>query len=284
MPSVLTKTRIIAGSWKLLLLILCAGLLLSPRLKADSADDFIHESQTLIETAAPDEFQEFFKTTVPRLIDGPRPPLARYRPATDGPGTVEFGHDLRRYKTEYVVATSIIPKSQRPDFDQYMTVLTALSLANERAHFEQDRNGSFNDFFHYRAEKELNESCSLYALQQHVSDIVMFDLALKLETHFMQISSPTGLNAVSGSLDRMELLPLYREFYKAAAAKNRAAMTALLAKLYDARVKLNMSGMSECKGHQEVELPRAVIARAVEPAYPYLLPPDRKGVFPFFND
>lgn len=253
---------------------LLALLLGAPPVAASSqsGDSFIRASHTLIEDAAPSLFDDFFSKTTARLIDGQNPPLARYQPSSGG-GVVEFGHDLHRYKSEYTVATVVIPKSQRPDFDQYMVVLTALSLANEKAHFDQDQAGSLKDFFDLKAANETGKYCALYGLQQHVSDIVMLDMAIRLSDYFIKRQSAFGQNAVTAALDRMNLLPLYQEFKTAAAAKDRAAMTDILRRLKASRAAINIANLPECGPTGEAELSRAVISRAVASAYPYLLPP-----------
>lgn len=246
----------------------------SPTALADEADHYIQSSRLLIEQADPRKFDTFFAETKPKLIDGPKAPLARYNPVSDAipRGIVEFGHDLHRYKNEYTYATVTIPKSNRPSFEQYLTVLTALSLANEKAHFEQHKNGSLADFFVYRQDGNIARACALYSLQQHVSDITMLDMAFSLITHFETINSTYGVNAVLSSLDRMNLKDIYLEFYSAADHQDRAAMTNVLKRLKAARDYINLGSISVCrKTSGEVKLPDAVIARAIKPAYPYLL-------------
>lgn len=264
--------------WGLTIAMLVLSLGSAPALSSSqSGDSFIRASHTLIKDAAPLLFDTFFSKTTARLIDGQNPPLARYQPSLDG-GVVEFGHDLHRYKSEYTVATVVIPKSQRPDFDQYMVVLTALSLANEKAHFDQDQAGSLKDFFELKAANETGKYCALYGLQQHVSDIVMLDMAIRLSEYFVKRQSAFGQNAVTAALDRMELLPIYQDFKAAAAAKDRAAMTDILRRLKASRAAINIANLPECGPTGEAELSLAVISRAVAPAYPYLLPP---GSFSF---
>lgn len=256
-------------------LVLTACLLLLPLhgQAADNTAPFIHTGRVLIEKSAPGLYTDFFSKTKIRAIDTPHPPLARYRPSPYGTqGVVEFGQDLHRYKSEYTVATIVIPKPDRPAFDQYMTVLTALSLANEKAHFDQDKSGSLADFYALRADGKIGKSCALYGLQQHVSDIVMLDMAMRLENYFLRTASIFGRNAVTSALDRMELLPIYQEFAKAAAARDRLKMIAVLARLKAARASLNVAALPECGPEGSAELPRAIIERAVAPAYPYLLP------------
>jgi hypothetical protein len=256
------------------LFFLAALLVASSATQADDGKKFISASYILIEQADPETFSDFFAGTTPKLISGPVAPLARYNPvASDGVmGIVEFGNDLRRYKKEYTIATVIIPKAQRPGFDQYMTVLTALSLANEKAHFEQHKNRSLADFFVYRERGKTAQACALYALQQHASDVTMLDMAVKLLAHFKSIESDFGMNAVTAALDRMGLLQIYWDFHAAAAAKDRPAMTAALKKLKLTRDQINLNAFKECLTTSgTVTLPDAVIKRAIAPAYPYLL-------------
>ena len=266
--------------WALPVVLLALSLGSGPAVaSSQSGDSFIRASHTLIESAAPSLFDAFFSKTTARLIDGQNPPLARYQPSPKG-GVVEFGHDLHRYKSEYTIATVVIPKSQRPDFDQYMVVLTALSLANEKAHFDQDQAGSLKDFFALKAENETAKYCALYGLQQHVSDIVMLDMAIRLSDYFIKRQSAFGQNAVTAALDRMDLLPLYQEFRSAAAAKDRVKMTDILRRLKASRAAINIANLPECGPTGEAELSRAVISRAVASAYPYLLPPGSLSLAP----
>ncbi len=247
---------------------------ISPVALADDADRYIQASRVLIGQADPGKFDTFFAETTPKLIDGPKAPLARYNPVSDEVprGIVEFGHDLHRYKSEYTYATVTIPKPDRPSFEQYLTVLTALSLANEKAHFEQHKNRSLADFFVYRQDGDTSRACALYSLQQHVSDVTMLDMAVNLSSYFQSINSYYGMNAVLASLDRMNLKDIYLEFYSAADHQDRAAMTNVLKRLKAARDYINLNGMPACrKTTGEAVLPDAVIARAIEPAYPYLL-------------
>lgn len=254
--------------------LLAALLLLSSPAYADDLTRFITASHILIEESAPGKFSDFFESTKPRLIGGKNAPLARYNPvASEGiMGIVEFGNDMRRYRREYTIATVIIPKPQRPGFDQYMTVLTALNLANEKAHYEQHKNRSFADFYVYREDGDKAKACALYALQQHVSDVTMLDMALKLLGHFQKVNSDYGMNAVTAALDRMDLLQIYWKFQEAAIAKDRAAMTATLRELKSKRDKINLSGMKDCRNSSgTVSLPNSIVLRAIAPAYPYLM-------------
>lgn len=252
---------------------------------AQEHDFFISSSRQLLDHVAPGEFDSLYNQTKAFLTDGPGAPLARYRPGSDPqqPDRIEFGHDLPRYRREYTLATLVIPKPDRPSFEQYMTVLTALSLANEKAHFDQDHNRSLDDFFAYQNAGDHRRACALYGLQQHVSDIAMFDMALKLQDYFVRRNSVFGQNAVLASLDRMNLLPFYAEFRTIAAARDRAAMTRLLSRLKAARSYINMSSLKTCLPKGEARLPPSVVARAVAPAYPYLQPPYTSR-FGFLND
>lgn len=235
---------------------------------------FIRQARQLMATAQPGKFDTLFQMTQLRELKTAHPPLARYRPA-DGDtrrGFVEFGSDLRRYQDEYVYVSSIIPKVDRPDFNQYMTVLTALNLGNEYAHFIQHQNGSLDDFFEFKQDNKINQTCALYSLQQHVSDITMLDLAVRLEEYFQRIQSVTGQNAVTSSLERMDLLRFYTDFKTIAAAQDRARMNDLLHRLKTARDRINTENLRPCrKAAGSASLPRAVIARAIAPAWPYLL-------------
>jgi hypothetical protein len=200
-----------------------------------------------------------------KVAKAPDAPLARYRPVPGlrGHGIIEFGNDLKRYHDDYVILTSIIPRGKRPDLDQYLAVTTALSLANESAHFQQDRAGSLDDFFALRRAGETSKSCALYALQQHASDIVMLNFAVKLDRIFLSENKPKGRLAITSSLEKMGLVQFFSAYEDVYLRRDTASLSKLLSDIKQSRMTLNMSGLSGCDGGGEAYLDKAMMKRAI---------------------
>ncbi len=199
------------------------------------------------------------------------PPLAQYHPKQDPQtesiiGEIRLGTNYHRYKKEYLVLSSTVNRLDRPDFNQYMTVLTLLSLSNENAHFIQHLNGSLDDFYHYLEADHARGMCTLYALQQHVSDIKMLESALIIENYFLGIGSPKGINAVHLALKKMELGNLFEEFRHAYRSRDMFSLKDSLDHIFHQRLKYNIASLSKCRGTRMTLLEKDVFKRAIQPA------------------
>lgn len=225
----------------------------------------IKAAKELLERAYPKIAAELFAATELKIAHENTAPLARYRPVMgrEGRSVIEFGNDLKRYHDDYVIITSIIPREERPDLDQYLAVTTALSLANEMAHFEQDRAGSLKDFFSFRKKGDQDRVCALYALQQHASDVVMLNFAVTLDRMFLSENKPKGRLAIRSSLEKMNLAQFFPSYEDAYLRRDTASLDAVLAQIKRSRMALNMSGLPGCRAGGEVVLGQDVIQRAV---------------------
>ncbi len=221
-------------------------------------------AKNLIQKVDGPAFQSLFEKTSLKISLSPLAPLARYQPQGK---TIEFGANTKRYQDEYVYITSIMDRMDRPSFEQYLTVLVALSLANEKAHFEQDVSGSLDDFFTYQKEQDLPRMCALYALQQHVSDVVMLEMAVKLERYFLGLGSPQGVGAVRAALDKMGLKETYEDFRQGLLTGDSNRFKAALEAMRKDRSALNIANISLCKNGGTTSLPRDVIRRATSPTH-----------------
>lgn len=221
-------------------------------------------AKTLIQQVDAPAFQSLFEETSLKISSSPLAPLARYQPEGK---VIEFGANTKRYQDEYVYITSIMDRIDRPSFEQYLTVLVSLSLANEKAHFEQDVNGSLDDFFTYQKQQDLPRMCALYALQQHVSDIVMLETAVKLERYFLGLGSQQGIGAVQAALDKMSLKETYEDFRQGLLTGDSKRFKAALEVMRKDRSALNIANISLCKNGGTASLPRDVIRRATSPTH-----------------
>ena len=145
--------------------------------------------------------------------------------------------------------------------------MVSLSLANEKAHFEQDVNGSLDDFFTYQKQQDLPRMCALYALQQHVSDIVMLEMAVKLERYFLGLGSPQGVGAVRAALDKMSVKETYEDFRQGLLTGDSNRFKAALEVMRKDRSALNIASIRLCKNEGTTSLPRDVIRRATSPSH-----------------
>lgn len=201
-------------------------------------------------------------------VMGDQAPLARYTPKS--PPTIEIGQNMRRYKNEYIYLSSDQDMSTKPDFDQYMTVLMTLSLANESTHYLQDKNGSLKDFYQFYNEHQFNNACALYSLQQHVSDIVMLKTGLRLEQLFLGQGSVKGLNALRITLEKNDLRDEFEDFRNAMNQHDTLALDDILRRIRNKRNIANMSGLNFCPPYGDTTLSADVINRATEPVgYPF---------------
>lgn len=201
-------------------------------------------------------------------VTGDNAPLARYTPKR--PPTIEIGQNMRKYKNEYIYLSSDQDMSTKPDFEQYMTVLMTLSLANESTHYLQDKNGSLKDFYVFYNSGQLNKACALYSLQQHVSDIVMLKAGLNLELLLLGNSSTKGLNALRIVLEKNDLRDEFEDFRNAMSKKNTAALDDILRRIRIKRNDANMAGLKFCPPYGDAKLTDDVVSRATQPAgYPF---------------
>ncbi|HOO50686.1 MAG TPA: hypothetical protein PLK94_05280 [Alphaproteobacteria bacterium] len=200
------------------------------------------------------------------------PALAQYTPilTPDDPsslsGSIHIGVDMRRFRKEFIVLSSSVPRTIRPDFNQYYTLVLALSLVNETAHYIQHRNGSLQDFYDYKQNNEIYSLCTLYALQQHVSDVEMLDAALRIEHYFIDKGAQSSLYALRLALEKMEVRDIYTQFRSAYLSRDASLLRDSLRQLYLTRMKINMRDLKICNGSRREDLPDAVLFRATEPA------------------
>ncbi|MDY0030035.1 MAG: hypothetical protein RBR86_08865 [Pseudobdellovibrionaceae bacterium] len=196
--------------------------------------------------------------------------LAQYTPLTSPEGEIigkiKIGSDFHRYKKEYTVLSSNIPRYERPDFDHYYTIVLALSLVNETAHFIQHQNGSLDDFHTFKTLRDTPALCTLYSLQQHVSDVEMLDAALRLEHYFIQHGAIKSLYALRLALEKMGLREIFSSFRSSYSAKDAPLLRQTLQTLYLARLNDNMQGLNRCNGVTRADLGNDVLDRAVAPA------------------
>ena len=223
----------------------------------------------LWELVAPEQNARLFDNVTFLPVTGNDAPLARYTP--NGNGTIEIGQNMRRYRNEYIYLSSDQDMSAKPDFEQYMTILMTLSLANESAHYLQDKNGSLKDFYKFYNHKQFNNACALYSLQQHVSDIVMLKIGMNLEMLFLGRGSEKGLNALRIALEKNNLRDEFEDFRNAMNKHDTAALDNVLRHIRNKRNTANMSGLHFCPPYGDARLDDKIIYRATEMAgYPFL--------------
>lgn len=199
-------------------------------------------------------------------VIGEEAPLARYTPTKNG--TIEVGQNFKRYQKEFVVLSTSQDRLTRADFSQYMTVLTILSLANESAHRMQDLDGSLQDYFNFVQQGKNQESCSLYALQQQVSDIVMMEKSVRLYQFFEDKNSSKGLSALRMALEKMNLQDDFLAFQAAFSTPNdKGQLNRAIENMRKKRSALNIAGLKSCIGASgSFPLPTDIVDRAVNPA------------------
>jgi hypothetical protein len=226
----------------------------------------LYSAQSLLLKLDSQKFSPLFEQTDVRFSSFANAPLANFQPRNNAVPYVTIGADLHRYKRDFLMISSVIPRSIRPDFETYMIALTALSLANETAHFYQYQNGSLNDFQTLRRQGLIAQSCALYSLQQHVSDILMLNTAYLLE----QRSNEIERQALRAALEKMDLLELYRDFYRFYEEKPSLEKNEVLQRLKQERDNENMKGLSFCKGTGSAHISRPLIMRAQQPIQEFL--------------
>ena len=171
---------------------------------------------------------------------------------------------MHRYKNEYIYLSSDQDMSTKPDFEQYMTVLLTLSLANESTHYLQDKNGSLKDFYKLYNAHHLNQACALYSLQQHVSDIVMLKVGLNLEQLFLGQGSVKGLNALRITLEKNDLRNEFEDFRNAMSKHDTLALDDILRRIRIKRNNANMSSLDFCPSYGDAKLDNDIIERATQ--------------------
>lgn len=252
----------------LLLILITAVCGFSVPTRADTPPVTFGAALELWRLTAPPAQTDLFDAITFLPVTGTDAPLARYSP-TDKP-TIEIGQNIRRYKQEYIYLSSDQDMSTKPDFDQYMTVLMTLSLANESAHFLQDKNGSLKDFYKFYEAKKLNKACALYSLQQHVSDIVMLKTALRLEQLFLGKGSTKGINALRIALEKNDLRDEFEDFRTAMDKKDTVTLDDILRRIRSKRNNANMAGLHFCPPYGDAKLDDDSVSRATEAAgYPF---------------
>lgn len=198
----------------------------------------------LFEKIMPAELTQTIKSVPLGLIEGDGAPLARYRPKEK---IIEVGSNFDRYRAEYTVLSSNQDKVFRPDFDQYLGVLTALSLANEVTHVMQDKNGSMNDFYNALDKKNYPLACNIYDLQQFASDVVMMQAAYRIERYFLGLGSVKGIHAVAIATEKMGIAKNYEQYRHAMDNKDSEGIGYIFIGLHNARQRINMSELKFCK-------------------------------------
>lgn len=196
--------------------------------------------------------------------------LAQYQPLietqTPQNGLLTIGTNLKRYKQDYLYLSTIYDRSEKPDFDQYMTLFILLSLANESAHRQQHINGSLADYIEFKHQDNTVAACTLYALQQHSSDVLMLDNALRIETYFLGKGYAAGIRALHLVLERMDVKDAFDEMRSAIAAQDHEKLKTALHALYVSRLKANMAPRPECKDVTTKRLADRIYKRAIDPA------------------
>lgn len=212
---------------------------------------------------APDENRDIFDDLKLNPVVGHNAPLARYR--SEYGGMVEIGQNLREYRRDYIYLSSPMDMSTKPDFDQYLAVMIMLSLSNEATHILQDKNGSLKDFYKFYKSGELNKACALYALQQHVSDIMMLKSAIRAEQLFLGRGSVKGINALRLALQKNNLSDEFELFREAMKNRNMSDLNFSLSSIRSKRNKDNMAGLNFCPSSGMSQLDKKIINRATEP-------------------
>jgi len=190
--------------------------------------------------------------------------LARYRP--ENGGSVEIGQNFRQYRRDYIYLSSDLDMAYKPNFDEYMAVLITLSLANESAHIIQNNEKSLDDFYAFLKLAENDKACALYALQQHVSDVVMLDYAMRIERLFLGQGSVKGLNALRLALEKNDLRDEFEDFRQSINQKNKIALQKSLTIIKKKRIHANLADLKFCPQSGNIFLPYKIIKRAVYPA------------------
>ena len=258
--------------FRLFTMLLCVVIIgVSSSSRADSPPITFQAALELWKQITPSPHTHIFDHVTFIPVRGDDAPLARYSPKTTREfGTIEIGQNIHRYRNEYVYLSSDQDMSAKPDFDQYMTVLMTLSLANESAHALQDHNGSLKDFYKFYNDHQLNNACALYSLQQHVSDIVMLKTGMGLEQFFLGKGSVKGINALRIVLEKNDLRDEFEEFRNAMNKKDSGDLNDILRHIRTKRNAANMSGLPFCPPYGDAILNRDIIDRATEPAgYPF---------------
>lgn len=216
----------------------------------------------------PDQNRDIFDGLTLNPVTGDHAPLARYRPEQGG--IVDIGQNIRDYKRDYIFLSSSIDMSTKPDFDQYLAVMIMLSLSNEATHILQDKNGSLKDFYQFYQSGDVVKACGLYALQQHVSDIMMLKTALRAENLFLGVGSTKGINALRISLEKNNLRDEFEDFRDAMQKKNISYLNTVLSGIRSKRNEMNLSGLKFCPPSGNIELDQQIVNRATEPVgYPF---------------
>lgn len=237
---------------------------------SSSIQYYLRSARQLLESAKVPYTQDMWPHVSVSMAPSGFTALAQYTPlpAPEGSiiGRIKIGSDLHRYKKEFTVLSSNIPRYERPDFEHYYTIVLALSLVNETAHFIQHQNGSLDDFYTFKARGDIPALCTLYSLQQHVSDVEMLDAALRLEHYFIQHGATQSLYALRLALEKMEMREIFSSFRSAYSAKNAPLLRQTLQSLYLIRLGDNMEGIGRCNGVSRVDLEHDILNRAVVPA------------------
>lgn len=249
---------------KFFLVLIAFGLSLVPfKAESQSPPPPVMAALELWKLTSPIENRDIFDGLKLNPVVGFDAPLAQYRP--ENGGMIEIGQNLRNYRRDYIFLSSPMDVSTKPDFDQYLAVLIMLSLSNEATHILQDKNGSLKDFYKSYQSGDVNKACTIYALQQHASDIMMLKSAMQVEMLFLGQGSTKGLNALRLALQKNNLRDEFENFREAMKRQNISELNHVLSSIRLKRNTLNMSALKFCPPSFHTQLNKKIISRATEP-------------------
>lgn len=177
-------------------------------------------------------------------------------------GEVRIALPYKKIKREYTVLSSNIPKDNRPSLDQYATILTYLSLANESAHYDQDTSGSLADFYKFIEQGNTDAACTLYAFQQHISDIYMLGAAVALDQHFTTADQPKPRYAVRIALEKINLKDVFSPYETALLTKDKILENELYDRMFRIRQADNIKSLDFCAHSKRTRLSATILQRA----------------------
>ena len=255
--------------------------------RAETSPPYLSSAIDLWQRVAPPDKTHLFDSIHFNPVTGDDAPLARYRPENGG-SLIEIGQNFRQYRRDYAVLSSNQDMAFKPEFDQYMSVLTLLSLANESTHYMQDKNGSLKDFYTFYQNHKTQEACALYGLQQYASDVVMMESAVRMEKYFLGQGSVKGLNALRIALEKNALRDEFEDFREGLKTHDIMKINTILHVMRAKRNDANMAGLDFCDNNGDALLDQSIIDRAIEPAKSalsvyYITTPQQAKKTPKFN-
>lgn len=264
------------------LFIFALSLILTAPVSAQTMPAHLSTARALLEKINPD-FSPLFRDTAIRLTDEKMDALATYIPSTGNQkrSTIQFRKTIKSYQDDFVMLSSTIDRPYRPNFEQYMAVLTALSLANEFAHYKQDKNGSLRDWYNYQKQKQSQAACALYDLQQHVSDIVMMETAYKLDAYFRKNNDLKGSLSIQMALEKMWLDKIFWDYTIARTADQKENIEFLIEEMHKLRYKANMNSRKSCPENPiQYKFDKNIFSRALAPLDSWIKPLVQSAAIP----